>query len=389
MFQPLNTIKVLDFTHLLPGELLSTVLADLGAEVIRLERLSPGLVQSLPPLVKGESLYYWSVHRRKRRIGLNLKNKQGQEIVYKLVEGAALVLENFRPGVMQRLGFGYERLSQINPSLVYCSISGYGQTSAWKERPGHDLNFVAESGVLAANVDGSGKPVLPGVLVSDYMAAVYAAVSTLAALFARQTTGQGRHLDISMFECALSTQNILATMLLYDHGFYSQGAFSYNADLTNYHIYRCSDGRYLAVAALEKHFWERFCQIIGREDLALSYPPGSDQELKRQVENIIETRTQAEWMEMFAGADCCVSPVMTLSEALASLPARERQVVTSLPHPALGSVPQLKTPVHADGASRSEDNQLYDREKETGKLLAELGYSQAEIEALKAKAVIA
>lgn len=208
---PLSNVTVLDFSHLLPGELCSTILSDLGCEVTRVESLKPGLAQRLPPIVKGESLYYWSVHREKSRIALDLKQPAAVEIVLRLAQQSDVVIENFRPGVMDRLGIGYSALKEQNPGLIYCSISGYGQNSAWSQRPGHDLNFVAESGVLSQTASPDGEPKVTGLLVSDYMSATYAALSVVAALYEREQAGTGRHLDISMFESALSTVNLPAT----------------------------------------------------------------------------------------------------------------------------------------------------------------------------------
>ncbi|MBI4533527.1 MAG: CoA transferase, partial [Candidatus Melainabacteria bacterium] len=188
---PFNKLQVLDFAHLLPGELCSTILTDLGFKIIRIESLEPGLGQRLPPLIKGESLYYWSLHRNKRRIALNLKSKAGIEVVRKLARESDVILENFRPGVMNRLGIGYSQMQRINSKLIFCSISGYGQNSAWSQRPGHDLNYVAEAGILSFNQTPNGQPVMPGVLVSDYMAGIYAALAIVSALYERQCTGQG------------------------------------------------------------------------------------------------------------------------------------------------------------------------------------------------------
>lgn len=215
MFSSLSEIRVLDFAHLLPGELCTTILSDMGMEVTRVEPLSPGLGKRLPPVVDGESLYYWSLHRNKKRIAVDLKKPEGVALIHKLIKSFDVVVENFRPGVMDRLGIGYEQLSAINPKLVFLSVSGYGQNSEWSQRPGHDLNFVAETGVLNQHKKAEGPPSLPGILVSDYMSALYGALSIMGQLFARESSGKGRHLDISMFECSLSTLSILALSLIH------------------------------------------------------------------------------------------------------------------------------------------------------------------------------
>jgi len=384
---PLGDVKVLDFAHLLPGELCSVILTDLGCRVTRIESLQPGLAHRLPPIVKGESLYYWSLHRNKRRIGLDLKNPDGVRVVHKLCESADVVIENFRPGVMDRLGIGYDDLAKVNPRLVYCSISGYGQTSAWSQRPGHDLNYVAESGILSLNRPPDGSPVVPGVLISDYMAGLYAALQVVTALHERQRTGLGKRLDVSMFESALSTLNVLATMLLYTGQQPAQSGFSYKAELPNYNIYECADGRHLAVASLEPKFWETFCERIGRPELGGHSPTGPDKALRDELAAIIASRPLAEWVEVFEGSDCCVSPVHTLEEAIAYLPSRERGVITHIVHPVLGKVPQMATPVFAKAAAA--DAPSLDSAEETRRVLRELGYSGEAIEELALAGAIA
>lgn len=391
MLGPLNKVRVLDFTHLLPGELCSTILADLGCLITRIEALKPGLAQNLPPIVKGESLYYWSVHRKKRRLSLDLKNPQALEVVQKLVAGSDIVLENFRPGVMTRLGIGYKQLRRINNRLIFCSISGYGQDSSWSQRPGHDLNFVAEAGILNLNRMPDGPPVIPGVLISDFLAAVYAALAVSSALTARDRTGKGKHVDISMFECALSTMNILSTAMLYTGEHPESGYPMQQAEMPNYNVYECADGRYLAVASLEPQFWQAFCKVIGRPDLTDTFKGGPDPKLKGELAQIIRKKSLAEWLNLFEPSNCCVSPVHTLNEALTFLPARERGVITTLIHPVLGQIPQLTTPVaeRSGGSDRPAEKgkassaaQLGNRSEESLAILKSLGYSRRKIESL-------
>lgn len=213
---PLSGLKVIDFTHLLPGELCSTALSDLGCSVLRIEPIAKTLGQMLPPVVDGHSLYFWSLHRNKQRISIDLKKKDGIKIAKRVLKDADVLIENFRPGVMQRLGLGYDSIRDLNSKIIYCSISGYGQTGSWREKPGHDLNLIAESGVLAMNAKDGERPILPSVLVSDYTSAMYAAIRIASHLYERERTGEGTHIDVSMFESALSTMGIMGTTLLYE-----------------------------------------------------------------------------------------------------------------------------------------------------------------------------
>lgn len=390
MSVPLNNIRVLDFTHLLPGELCSTVLSDLGCEIVRVEPLEPGLGKRLPPVVDGESLYYWSLHRNKERIAVDLKKSAGVKLIHRLVKDFDIVLENFRPGVMERLGIGYRDLEAINPRLIFCSISGYGQKSSWSQRPGHDLNFVAESGVLNQHKNKEGRPVLPGVLISDYMSALYGALSIVTALYEREGSGHGKQLDISMFECALSTLNILATGLLYTGMDPVEGGFNYPAELPNYSVYKCKDDRYLAVASLERPFWKKFCHLIERDDLSDLAVKPDDDKLRSELSESIGKKTLAEWTEIFDGSDCCVSPVSTLQEALAHLPTRERNLVTHTLHPLLGKVPQIATPVYArKGSNGTDDETSAPPLTGTRSVLMSLGLSETEVSQLSSETVIA
>jgi crotonobetainyl-CoA:carnitine CoA-transferase CaiB-like acyl-CoA transferase len=388
MASPLKKVRILDFTHLLPGELCSTILADLGCEIIRVESMKPGLGQSLPPIVKGESLYYWSIHRHKRRLRLDLKAPEGLAVAQNLSRQVDIVLENFRPGVMTRLGLGFKQLKKLNNRLIYCSISGYGQGSTWSQRPGHDLNFVAESGILNYNRQPDGTPVLPGALISDYLSAVYAALGVTSALHERNASGKGKHVDISMFECALSTMNVLSTAMLYTGQPPESGNYTYQTELPNYNIYECSDRRYIAVAALEPQFWQIFCQTVGRPELVKTYTGGANAKLRDELAAIFAKRPLAEWQALFDGTNCCVSPVQTLAEALDSLPARERFVLANLMHPTLGLIPQLATPITTRTAKNGAGADKKNVEPSSGQshgpieILKSAGYSRRQCERL-------
>ena len=388
MSQPLQNIKVIDFTHLLPGELTSSVLCDLGANLTRVEKLKPGLAQHLPPIVKGESLYFWSVHRDEKRIALDLKNETGIEIVHKLVQDADVIVENFRPGVMGRLGLGYGKLHKINPRLIYCSISAYGQSNGFSQRPGHDVNLQAESGVMHVSRNTDGKPLMPGTLLSDYMTALLSAVSILGAVIERERSGKGRHLDMSMFDSILWTQSLAATANLYMSEEPREADPCYRQDLANYNVFKCKDGRYIAAAPLEPQFWETFCKLLGRNDLLNVFPFGANKDLRESLDKEFAKKTMPEWMEIFANSNCCVSPVNNISEAMEFLPTKERELVQHLVHPKLGKVPQLRTPLPFDKHHNGEKNANHDIVESSVAVLKELGYDRAEIDELVQRGII-
>ncbi|MBX9688052.1 MAG: CoA transferase [Candidatus Obscuribacterales bacterium] len=382
MGPPLADIKVLDFTHLLPGELTSAILGDLGAKITRVEKLEHGLARLLPPIVKGESLYFWSVHRNEKRIALDLKNEKGIEIVQKFVADADVLIENFRPGVMGRLGLGYGKLHKINPRLLYCSISAYGQNNSYSQRPGHDVNLQAESGVMHVCRTPEGKPLMPGTLLSDFMSAQLAAISIMAAMHERQRSGKGKHLDISMFDSILWTQALAATASLYTREEPMELDPCYRHELANYNVFKCKDGRYIAAAPLEPQFWETFCKRLEREDLLKVFPFGANKKLRETLEKEFESKTMQEWLDIFQNSDCCLSPVNTLAEALKSVPCEERNLVQNLIHPKLGIVPQIRTPLPFDKHQDSDIEANHDIFQSSIELLKELSYSENEINKL-------
>jgi crotonobetainyl-CoA:carnitine CoA-transferase CaiB-like acyl-CoA transferase len=388
MGRPLDNIKVIDFTHLLPGELTSAILCDMGANLTRVEKLKPGLAQHLPPIVKGESLYFWSVHRDEKRIALDLKSEKGIEVVSKLVKDADVVVENFRPGVMSRLGLGFGKLHKLNPRLVYCSISAYGQTTSFSQRPGHDVNLQAESGVMHVSRTPDGTPLMPGTLLSDYMTALLASVSILGAILEREKSGKGKHLDLSMFDSIIWTQALAATASLYMNEEPREADPNYRHDLANYNVFRCKDGRFVAAAPLEPQFWSTFCQRLGRNDLLNVLPFGPNKDMHNSIAKEFESKTLAEWMEIFRDSDCCVSPVNTVAEAMEFLPAKERNLVQYLVHPKLGKVPQIRTPLPFEKRQDSELQAKHDVAASSVEVLKELGYKDSEIAELSHSGII-
>jgi crotonobetainyl-CoA:carnitine CoA-transferase CaiB-like acyl-CoA transferase len=385
-------LKVLDFTHLLPGEIVSTLMSDLGAQVLRVERLESTLNERLPPIVTNDgvedSLYFWSLHRNKERIKIDLKSSEGFEIVKRLANSADIVIENFRPGVMDRLGLGADQLMQLNPRLIYCSVSGYGSASKWGTKPGHDLNFVAETGILFEAQDQFGKPIMPSVFVSDYMSGTYAALAITAALYEREASGVGRRIEISMFESAMSALAVVGTISLYLNLEPSEIHAKYPDELPNHRVYRCLDGRYLAAAPIEPEFWLKFLTIIERLDLLTSDVIRDRDSLSEEIAKVIEGRTLADWMMLFNDSNCCVSPVNTVKEAVSFLPEGSARVLTHITHSRLGEVPQISNPIKQIYGDRKLEWSCSDTEKETKRQLKAIGITDSQIAAMKQAGII-
>lgn len=385
-------LKVLDFTHLLPGEIVSTLMSDLGAQILRVERLDSTLNERLPPIITNDgmedSLYFWSLHRNKERIKIDLKSTQGIEIVKKLAESADIVIENFRPGVMDRLGLGPDALRQLNQRLVYCSVNGYSSTSKWGNKPGHDLNFVAETGILYEAQDQLGKPIMPSVFVSDYMSGTYAALAITAALYERETSGVGRRIEISMFESALSALAVVGTISLYLNLEPSEIHAKYPDELPNHRVYRCLDGRYLAAAPIEPEFWLKFLTIIERLDLLKKDVIQERDSLSTEIAKVIAGKTLADWMVLFSDSNCCVSPVNTVKEAVSFLPEGSARVLTHMTHSRLGEVPQISNPIRQIYGKKELDWSCTDTEEKTKQQLLGLGITDSQIAAMKQAGII-
>lgn len=377
---PLSGIKVLDFTHLLPGELCAAALSDMGADVLRIESHVPGLAHKLPPIIEGESLFYWSMQRDKARLKVDLKTAEGVDLIKRIVTECDVVIENFRTGVMERLGLGYETLSALNPSIIFLSITGHG---AGIDTPVHDLNLVAETGLLSLNRRDKERPVIPAIPVSDYMSGLLGALSIVASLYERKPGEKGKALDISMLDSTLASLNVLGSMVLYTKKTPVEGGFAYPKEFPNYNVYECQDGRFLAVACLEFPFWQTFCRIIERPDLEQMITDlEKETELKEIIADVIKQKSLSEWTRLFEGSKCCVSPVNTINEAFENYPLKERGMVADLIHPVLGNIPQILFPVDKQlrkvRSTADGDNRL----SELLSLLHKAGYTSDEIDKL-------
>jgi crotonobetainyl-CoA:carnitine CoA-transferase CaiB-like acyl-CoA transferase len=313
-------LRVLDLSRLLPGPWASLVLADLGADVVKIEDPGGGDYMRYTPPIHGDvSLPFASLNRGKRSVSLDLKNKDDRALFLELAKVADVVLESFRPGVMARLGLGWEVLSKANPKLVLCSISGYGQNGPYREKAGHDINYLALSGVLGLLGAADGPPGQPNVQFADVAGGgLTALVGMLAALFERQRTGRGRWVDTSMTEGVMSAAVLSVGSALTSKANPSRGEGTLSGEVPCYAIYRTRDDRYLALGALEPKFWAGFCHALGRPDLEDKGLVGGEEgrEVKRAVGAIVAEQPLAHWVAHFAAHDACVEPVLTPREVV-------------------------------------------------------------------------
>jgi alpha-methylacyl-CoA racemase len=387
---PLEGIRVLDLSRLLPGGFCSLLLADFGADVVKIEDTGMGdYLRWAPPYYDGaeesaRSAMFLSLNRNKRSVQLDLKTEGGRETLLRLARDADVLLESFRPGVLDRLGVGHERLRAENPGLVYCAISGYGQDGPYRERSGHDMNYLGLIGLLGLTGERAGAPVQAAGQIADLGGgALMAAFGILAALRHRDRTGEGQFVDVSMADGALSWLAMVAARYFAEDAPPRRGDLELAGRFICYRPYRAADG-WVSMGALEPKFWQAWCRGVGREDLIgrqFEEPGGP---AHREVEEIFGARTREQWAAFASEHDCCLEPVLELDEALGSELVRSREMVVGIDQPGVEKpVRLLGVPVklsrtpgdphQAPGPGLGEH---------TREVLAEAGLSESEIEGL-------
>jgi alpha-methylacyl-CoA racemase len=390
MSLPLEGVRVLDLSRLLPGGFCSLLLADFGAEVLKVEDTGMGdYIRWSPPYYEGadessRSALFLALNRNKRSIRLNLKSDEGKEVLLKLVREHDVVLESFRPGVLDRLGVGYERMREENPQLVYCAITGYGQDGPLRDRSGHDMNYLGLVGLLGLTGERDGPPVQSSAQIADIGGgALMAAFGILAAL----RSGKGQVVDVSMADGALSWLAMVAARYFADGVVPQRGKLELAGGLICYRPYACSDG-HVTLGALEPKFWQAWCRGVGREDLIEKQFEAPGSEAHAEVERIFMERTRDEWTAFASQHDCCLEPVLDLGEALDSELVRAREMVVELDQNGV-PVKQLGIPVklsETPGSVRAPGPALGEHTRE---VLESLGYSAEEMDGLEEAGAVA
>ncbi len=385
MSKPLKGIKVLDFSTLLPGPYATQLLADMGAEVLRVESPTrPDLLRLMPPRVGKVSAAHASLNRNKKSIALDLKHEAAKAIIHRLVAEYDIVIEQFRPGVMQRLGLDYASLNRLQPKLIYCSVTGYGQTGSLKDRAGHDINYLALSGLASFSGRRDTGPVLSATQIADIAGGSHHAVmAILAAVIERSSSGKGQYLDISMSDAALALSTFFGANALASGKDPQCGEEMLNGGLF-YDYYLTADAKYISVGCLEPDFAKSVLNTLGLSQWLgkiVDRSAETQKALRQAIAQKIEKHDQAYWNALFSKLDACVEPVLSINEAAAHPHFLERGMITKALDEAGAEIPQInsalpfKTPeIMRAGRALGAD---------TEQVLKNLGYSDAELQALK------
>jgi alpha-methylacyl-CoA racemase len=366
-------------------------LADLGADVIKIEDTGAGDYARVMGHVRdGMTDMFRMVNRNKRALTLDLKHPRGRDIFLELARGADVIVEGFRPGVVNRLGIDYASAAAINPRIVYCAISGYGQTGPYRERAGHDINYIGYAGVGDQIGAAGGPPVLANFQIADLLGGSLTPVmGILAAVIDARSSGKGRYVDVAMTDAVLAHAVIALTGVTTNGAASARGSDRLSGGLPCYNVYRTQDDRYLAVGALEQKFWETLCDTMGRPDLKASHIVFGEQAkaAKDALAAIFITKPQHEWAAVFAQADCCVTPILPMHEAIADPQLRARGMIIDASADT-GPVPQFALPFKLSDFEFAVERQAPRQGEHSDEILREAGYSSEDIAGFRSAGIV-
>ncbi len=386
----LDGLHVLDLSRLLPGPLCTMILGDLGADVLKVEQPEIGdYARFAPPLIGDTGSAFLMLNRNKRSITLNLKNAEAKEILHKLATKADVFVESYQPGVAERLGVGYPAIRKVNEHIIYCSISGYGQTGPYRALVGHDLNYAAYSGAIGATGLKGGPPVIPAVQISDIQSAIYAAVAITAALYRREKTGEGEFIDVSLMDTAVASM-IMPLSFHFAGASTERGESFLSGGAPFYNVYETKDGRFISIASLEPKFWVELCNALGVEQYQDKQIVSAEvsQQIRADLAEKFREKKRDEWVKILNEREIPCAPVYDVSEVPADPQVRARKMIFEMETEAFGKLNQLATPIrisHNPLVVRSGPPKLG---QHTLEILRGLGYSTKDVERLKTEGAI-
>ena len=401
MVLALEGIRILDLTMLFPGPFGTMYLADFGAKIIKIEskvrqdmsRFPPPVIK-IPGTKKKDSYFYHSLNRNKKNISLNLKTDEGKEIFKNLAKTADVIVEQFRPGVVKNLGIDYETISKINPRIIYCSITGYGQDGPYRDYAGHDLNYIGTSGVASVTRDrDTRRPVVPGFQIGDMCAGgLHAVIGILIAIIAREKTGRGQYIDISMMDGTLSFLPMILSAYLIDRIKPEPGRIGLSGALPQYYIYQCKDGKYITIGALEPKFYMNLLKVLGIKGLSKSKADSSgkaSQDLMfEEFKKIFLTKDRDTWVEELRKVDTCVAPMNEIWEIENDPQVKHREMIIDVPIGEGKNIKQIGFPIKLSDTPASVRFVAPPMGEHTLEILNELGYTEEQILNFKKNKVI-
>ncbi|WP_164217225.1 CaiB/BaiF CoA-transferase family protein [Virgibacillus sp. YIM 98842] len=387
----LQHIKVLDFSKLLPGPYATMMLADLGAEILRVEAPNlPDLIREMDPKDGESSAAHQHLNRSKKSITLDLKKKEAIEVVKELIQEYDVVLEQFRPGVMERLGLDYETLKRVNPNIIYCSLSGYGQTGPYRDRPGHDNNYLSIAGINGYSGRKQEKPVPMGIQIADLAGgSLHSVIAILTAVIHRQQTGEGQYIDLSMTDAAFALNAMFGPGYI-TKGVQPEAERAFLNGQTHYDYYETKDGRFFSVGSLEPQFRLSLCEALDlkhMKEAALSNSPEHIAAFKAAIKEVFLTKNYDEWTTVFQDVDACVEPVLSFSEAVNHSQIQARNMITEVPKSDGDMQRQISSPFRFSEYQQKYKHIGAKRGEHTIEILKNLGWNEDKIKAMSDKNV--
>lgn len=388
----LKGVRVLDLSRLLPGPYCTLMMADYGAEVIKIEEPGKGdYIRWRKPAVEGVGARHLTINRNKKSIELNLKTDEGKEIFKKMAANADVILESFRPGVMDRLGLGYQEISKINEGIIYCSLTGYGQTGPYRTLPGHDINYIGYSSILGLIGEKDGKPIVPGVQIADIGGGALMALSGICmALFHKERTGKGQYIDVSMMDGAVTWLYAAASDYFASGKVPKRGRNRLDGHFAFYNVYETKDKKFLSVGASELKFWKRICELVEKPEW-ISLHEGSEdvqEKLKQDLTELFKQEDLKYWLDLLGSEETCVGPVNDIEQIFNDPHVIERELFKEMDHPIAGTVKQIGFPIKFSNTKGKIYSHAPILGEHTEEILSQLDYSNEKIEQLRNGGVI-